>query len=171
MKKLCSLLTVVFAVILPANCFAQKYVKSFPQYGFSIASPVPLSDISAQAGTNFLVNYAGYQDENNRKTAAFYQIMALRLPAGALDYSQAELERIFRNYMESTVVKSFLSKKAISFGYESYPGYEVTAVSNGYNQKGVFFLKGVYIIALTVITNYNMDSRFNSFTNGFKSLN
>lgn len=167
MKRTITLLATIFIFILSLH--AQSYTKSFPQYGFSITSPCKLSDVSAKSNGNFLVNYAGTENENDKAKFAFYQIMAFRLPAGALDYSQSQLNEIFKSFMENNMLKG-ASHKSIRFGYEGYVGYEVLTSANGYKQKGVFFLMGTYVIGLTVISNYNLDARFNKFTNGFKSL-
>ncbi len=168
MKRIVVVFTALFVWTLTLQ--AQSYTKSFPQYGFSITAPCKLSDVSAQSNGNFLVNYAGAENENDRSKFAFYQIMAFRLPAGALDYTQAQLNQIFKSFVEGTLLDGFASHKAIRLGYEGYTGYEVQTTANGYKQKGVYFLKGTYVIGLTVISNYNLDSRFNKFTNGFKSL-
>ena len=58
----------------------------------------------------------------------------------------------------------------ISFGYEGYKGYIGETSHNGMKQKGVIFSKDNYIIALTVITNDNIVTKFNKYTNGFKSV-
>lgn len=168
MKRIVTLLATI--ILFALSLHAQGYTKSFPQYGFSITAPCKLSDVSAKSNSNFLVNYAGTENENDKAKFAFYQIMAFRLPAGALDYNQDQLNKMFRSFMDSNLLDSFSSHKAIRFGYEGYTGYEVQTTTNGYKQKGVFFLKGTYVIGLTVISNYNLDARFNKFTNGFKTL-
>lgn len=159
-----------FLFIWTFSVQAQGYTKSFPQYGFSITAPCKLSDISSQSNDNFLVNFAGAENENDKSKFAFYQITAFRLPAGALDYTQSQLNEIFKVFFESSLMEGFSSQKAIRFGYEGYTGYEVQTTANGFKQKGVFFLKETYVICLTVVSNYNLESRFNKFTNGFKAL-
>ena len=59
--------------------------------------------------------------------------------------------------------------KSVSFGYEGYPGYVGETTHNGLAQKGVIFLKDNYTIALTVMTNDNIEAKFNAYTNGFKT--
>jgi hypothetical protein len=64
----------------------------------------------------------------------------------------------------------FKKYKPIKFSYEEYPGYACETTHNGYRQKGVYFVKENFIIALTVISNNNLEAKFNKFTNCFKSL-
>ena len=64
----------------------------------------------------------------------------------------------------------FKKYKPIKFSYDEYPGYACETTHNGYGQKGVYFVKENYIIALTVISNNNLEAKFNKFTNSFKSL-
>lgn len=64
----------------------------------------------------------------------------------------------------------FNKYKPIKFSYDEYPGYACETTHNGYGQKGGYFVKENFIIALTVISNNNLEAKFNKFTNCFKSL-
>lgn len=144
--------------------------KSFPQYGFSITAPCELEDVSSQSSGNFLLNLGGVTDGNDPVRMAAYQISVVRAPVGYRDLPKEEYERMMDSQLRS-LGRSFKYWNHISFGYEGYNGYVGETTHNGYGQKGVMFVKDNLIIALTVITNNNLEQKFNKFTNGFKTIN
>ena len=141
----------------------------FPQYGFSIDAPCALQDVSAQASGDFLVNYGGVTDGNSREKMAAYQLIVTRAPIGYRDLPKKEYEKLVDEALRAQVQR-FNSYKAIRFSYDEYPGYACETTHNGYGQKGVMFAMDNYIIGLTVISNNNLDAKFNKFTNGFKTI-
>lgn len=141
----------------------------FPEYGFTIAAPCLMKDVSAYSSGNFLINYGGTTDENDPKRMAAYQLIVGRIPIGHKDLSHAKYEKMIDDLLKSQM-QNFKSYKAIKFGYEEYNGYVCETSTNGYAQKGVIFVKDNLIITLTVISNDNLEARFNKFTNGFKSI-
>ncbi len=147
----------------------KKFVKEFPEHGFSIETPCPLKDVSEQSDGDFLVNYAGTTNENDEKKFAFYQVMVTRLPVGYNNLSASEREKMIDRLLEEATYKSE-SAKPIRFSYDNYKGYEMTSHHNGYKQKGVIFSKENLFICLTVISNDRLDEKFNKFTNGFKTI-
>ncbi len=151
------------------NVAESEYRLNFPEYGFSINAPCVMKDVSAHSSGNFLINYGGVTDENNPEKMAAYQLIVIRVPVGYRDFSKEEYGRMVDKALRSQAQK-FKSFKPIRFGYEEYPGYVCETNHNGYGQKGVYFAKENYIIALTVISNNNLNAKFNKFTNGFKSL-
>ena len=68
------------------------------------------------------------------------------------------------------MMKNFHNCTPVLFGYEEYIGYVGECTHNGYKQKGVMFWKENYIICLTVISNDNLEEKFNKFTNSFKTI-
>ena len=156
----------------PAN--ARTYVEkgfrlSFPEYGFSLDAPCEMKDVSAHSSGDFLINYGGVTDGDNPEKMAAYQLIVIRVPVGYKDLSKDEYEKMVDKALKMQAQK-FKVFKPIRFSYDEYPGYACETTHNGYGQKGVYFVKENYIIALTVISNNNLEAKFNKFTNCFKSL-
>lgn len=141
----------------------------FPQYGFSIDAPCVMEDVSAQASGDFLINYGGVTDGNSREKMAAYQLIVTRVPIGYKDLSKEQYEEAVDKALRSQVQR-FKSFNPVRFSYDEFPGYACETTHNGYGQKGVMFAVENYIIALTVISNNDLDAKFNKFTNGFKRI-
>lgn len=156
----------------PANAktnVEKEFRLSFPEYGFSLDAPCEMKDVSAHSSGDFLINYGGVTDGNSPEKMAAYQLLVIRVPVGYKDLSKDEYEQMVDKALRMQVQK-FKKYKPIRFSYDEYPGYACETTHNGYGQKGVFFVKENYIIALTVISNNNLEAKFNKFTNCFKSL-
>ena len=156
----------------PAN--ARTYVEkgfrlSFPEYGFSLDAPCEMKDVSAHSSGDFLINYGGVTDGDNPEKMAAYQLIVIRVPVGYKDLSKDEYELMVDKALRMQAQK-FKKYKPIRFSYDEYPGYACETTHNGYGQKGVYFVKENYIIALTVISNNNLEAKFNKFTNCFENL-
>ena len=141
----------------------------FPEYGFAITTPCQMKNVSAYSSGDFLINYGGTTDENDPKRMAAYQLIVVRVPIGFKDMPRAKYEKMVDEQLKLRV-QHFKSYKAIKFGYEEYNGYACETTTNGYAQKGVMFVKDNLVITLTVISNDNLEAKFNKFTNGFKTL-
>lgn len=144
------------------------YTYEFNEYGFTLKAPCRMEDVSSQAKGDFLVNYGGVTNQDDPKTMAAYQLIVSRLPVGYRDLPKEEIESKVDEIIKSQM-SGMNNLKSISFGYEGYKGYVGETIHNRLKQKGVIFLKDNYTIALTVMTNDNLEARFNSFSNGFKS--
>jgi hypothetical protein len=156
----------------PANAktdVEKKFRLSFPEYGFLLDAPCEMKDVSAYSSGNFLVNYGGVTDGNSPEKMAAYQLLVIRVPVGYKDLSKDEYEKMVDKALRMQAQR-FKKYKPIKFSYEEYPGYACETTHNGYRQKGVYFVKENFIIALTVISNNNLEAKFNKFTNCFKSL-
>lgn len=145
------------------------YTHDFNEYGFTLKAPCKMEDVSSQAKGDFLVNYGGVTNQNDPGNMAAYQLIVSRLPVGYRDMPKEELESKVDEIIKSKM-SGMNNLKSISFGYEGYKGYVGETSHNGLKQKGVIFLKDNYTIALTVLSNNNLEAKFNSFTNGFKSV-
>lgn len=145
------------------------YTYDFSKYGFTLEAPCKMEDVSSMAEGDFLVNYAGGINPNNPSTLAFYQLIVIRFPIGYKDLPKEE----FESFADETLKSQFSGMnnlKHVSVGYEGYNGYVGETTHKGYNQKFIAFFKGDYLITLTVISNDNLEAKFNRFTNGFKSV-
>ena len=141
----------------------------FSDYGFILKAPCQMEDVSAQASGDFLLNYGGVTNAGDPKKMTAYQLVVTRLPIGYKDVDEDELKNKIDGLIKSQM-SSMKNVAPISFGYEGYKGYVGETSHNGMKQKGVIFSKDNYIIALTVITNDNIVTKFNKYTNGFKSV-
>lgn len=146
-----------------------EFTEVFESVGFSISTPCELRDVSSQSQGDFLINYGGVENPNNQETMAAYQVVVSRIPVGYRDVPKDQLDTYLEGILENTISK-FSNVEKIKFGYEDYPGYVCYTLHNGLKQKAVIFIKGEYIICLTLITNKDIESRFNRFTNGFKTI-
>lgn len=151
-----------------ANLSIDDY-QYFNECGFAIKAPCLLEDVSQQASGNFFLNYGGVINEGNPSRMAAYQVIVNRLPIGYKDLSKHELSNLVDDLMKKGL-GGFSNNKAIKFSYNEYPGYVAECTTKGYAQKGVMFWKDNFIICLTVITNDELDKKFNKFTNSFKDI-
>lgn len=149
--------------------FENNYTLDFSEYGFILKAPCQMEDVSAQTSGDFLVNYGGVTDVDDPNKMTVYQLLVTRLPIGYKDVDEKELTNKIDDLIKSQM-SSMKNVTPISFGYEGYKGYIGETSHNGMKQKGVIFSKDNYIIALTVITNDNIVTKFNKYTNGFKSV-
>jgi hypothetical protein len=150
--------------------FKEYGYQVFEEYGFVIKAPCMLKDVSEQVGGDFVLNCGGIENENNPFKTVFYQLMLSKLPVGYRDIPENEMKSKVDAKLKASM-KQFKNVKAISFGNESYPGYVGDTSFNGYKQKGLMFFKENYIFALTIITNNDLESKFNQFTNSLKFIN
>lgn len=147
-----------------------NYTQNFDGLGFSITTPCELEDVSARASGDFIINYGGVKNPNDRANMAAYQVIVTNLPVGYKDLTKAQLE-VFVDKALKNAVLGLTNVKKIYFSDEGYPGYIGYSNHNGLKQKGVMFFKEPNIIALTLMTNNNLEEKFNKFTNGFKTIN
>lgn len=146
-----------------------EYTKTFPEYGFSITAPCKLEDVSAHSKGNFLVNLGGFTDGNDVTKMAAYQFIVTRLPVGYKNLSKSELSNKVDDMLRQQVA-NFNNVEPIKVGYEGFPGYVGYTEHNGLQQKGIMFVVNNYIIAMTVMTNSDLEAKFNKFSNGFRIL-
>lgn len=151
------------------DALRSDYHLDFPEYGFSIDAPCLMEDVSAQVSGNFLLNYGGVTDGDNREKMAAYQLIVSRAPVGYRDLPKEQYEKNIDDVLRDQVQR-FSKYKAIRFSYDELPGYVCETNHNGYGQKGVMFAMDNYIIGLTVISNDNLESKFNKFTNSFRRV-
>ena len=142
----------------------------FSDYGFALDAPCRMEDVSSEVQGNFLLNYGGVTNGNDLENGAAYQLIVSRVPVGYRNLTKEKYEKVIDKIFQ-TQLTSFDSHKKIKFGYEAFPGYEVTTTHKGYKEKGVMFVKDNLIIALTVISRNDLDRKLNNFTNGFKVIN
>lgn len=188
MKKIIISLSLAFAFSVTTSCQQQgntntntvgeeshsvpnniEYTQSFPEYGFSITAPCKLNDVSAHSRGDFLLNLGGITDENNRAKMAAYQFIVTRLPVGYKNLSKTELSKKVDEMLRQQT-SQFKNSEPIKVGYEELPGYVGYTEHNGLQQKGMMFAYNNYIIAMTVMTNNDLEAKFNKFTNGFKII-
>ena len=146
-----------------------EFTKSFPEYGFSITAPCQLEDVSAHSSGDFLLNLGGVTNENDMQKMAAYQFIVTRLPIGYKNLSKAELSRRIDNMLRQQTSR-FNNVEPIRVGYEEFPGYVGYTQHQGLQQKGMMFAVNNYIIAMTVMTNNDLEAKFNKFSNGFKII-
>jgi len=149
--------------------YYQERDQIFQKYGFAIKAPCLLEDISQQVSGEWLLNYGGIANKESPEKRTFYQLAVNRLPVGYKDIPADKLKSAIDSKIRDTM-KNLKNCKSILFGYEEYQGYVGECITKGYTQKGVVFLKDNYIICLTVISNDNLEEKFNKFTNSFKTI-
>ena len=173
MKRLAvTLFLSIFLVSLNAQTtkdseyYRQKGYQVFPELGIAINAAVKLEDISKIADGDFTLNYAGIESPNTSQQC-FYQIIVSSLPEGYKDYTDTEARDIAMGLISETT-KSLRNTKKIYFSENGYSGICGDCMHNNMRQKGVYFYREGKIYAMTVITNHNLESRYNAFTNSIK---
>lgn len=146
-----------------------EFTKSFPEYGFSIQAPCKLEDVSVHSSGDFLLNLGGVTDGNDMQKMAAYQFIVTRLPIGYKNFSKAELTKKIDDMLRLQT-SHFNNVESIRVGYEEFPGYVGYTTHQGLRQKGMMFAVNNYIIAMTVMTNNDLETKFNKFSNGFKII-
>lgn len=149
--------------------YQERGYQIFQEYGFTIKAPCLLEDVSQQVSGEFLLNYGGITEKDNPDKITFYQLAVNRLPVGYKDIPADKLKSAIDSKIRDAM-KHLKNCKPILFGYEEYQGYIGECTTKGYNQRGLMFSKDNYIICLTVISNDNIEEKFNRFTNSFKSI-
>jgi len=160
------LISTTFAQTKDASYYRSKGYQVFSQQRVAVKAPVLLQDVSRQASGDFALNYGGVEDEN-KPTMAFYQFMVSDLPAGYRDYTESQLQEIMGDMIKS-MTSSFTNVKKVYVGEEGCIGYVGDTQTQGYKQRGLVFYRKGHTYAVTVITNYQLEQRFNKFTNGVK---
>lgn len=155
-----------FAQAKDASYYRSKGYQVFERFNLAVKAPVKLFDISDQAQGDFAMNYGGVVDDG-KSTMAAYQIMVTNLPHGYLDYSESEIKNLVDDLIKARV-SGFNNVKKIYFGEDDCPGYSMETSIYGYKQKSVMFYRNGHIYAVSVISNYQLEQRFNQFTNGVK---
>lgn len=145
------------------------YTLDFKEYGFVLKAPCKMEDVSIKPNDDFLINYGGITEKDNPSKMAAYQLIVTRIPIGYRDLPKKEYEKLVDEVLKAQA-QNFESYKAIRFNYDEYPGYACETTHNGYGQKSVMFAMDNLIIGLTVISNNNLEVKFNKFTNGFKRI-
>lgn len=141
----------------------------FNECGFAVKTPCLLEDVSQQVSGDFFLNYGGIANKDNPNKITFYQVIVNRLPIGYKNLSKNELDNLVDGLMKKEINR-FSNSKPIKFSYSEYPGYAMECTTKGYGQKGVMFWKDNFIICLTVMTNEDLNEKFNAFTNSFKEI-
>lgn len=147
----------------------KEYTKEFPEYGFSIKTPCKLEDVSAHSSGDFIMNLGGVTDGDDKQKIAAYQFIVTRLPVGYKNLSKAKLSKRIDDMLRQQT-SHLKNVEAIRVGYEGFPGYVGYTTHNGLQQKGMMFAVNNYIVAMTVMTNNDLETKFNKFSNGFKII-
>lgn len=146
--------------------YKSKDYQIFSDYGFVIKAPCVLKDISMQSQGDFALNYGGIFNEDNPSKLVAYQLTIVQLPASYLHMSLSEQNRV-KEKLESQIQKIGIFKE-VKVGHEAYDGYLVESTKDSYKLKGEMFIKDDLIFGLTIITNDDIESKFNSYTNSLK---
>lgn len=149
-----------------ASYYQSKGYQVFSKFRLAVKAPVKLEDVSRQANGDFALNYAGIEDEK-QSTFVLYQVIVSALPVGYQDYSEQQTQNVVESFIKDSM-KGFTNVKKVRFGEEGNIGYVGDTEHNGYKQRGLIFYRKGHTYALTVITNYHLEQRFNRFTNGVK---
>lgn len=143
-----------------------QYKTDFPAYGFSVVAPCLLKDVSDEASGKYLVNYGGILNEYNPQKMVAYQVLVYELNLKYKNISRQEYEKnansLLKKGFENGSVDSF---ELIKFGKYGFPCCKVSTHWNSYKQQTIVFVVENKFIALNVITNDNIDKRFDDFIN------
>lgn len=149
-----------------ASYYRDKGYQIIPHYNFAIKAPCILKDISMQSQGDFTLNYGGILNEDNPSKLVAYQLTIVQLPASYLHMSLSEQNRV-KEKLKSQIQKIGIYKD-VKVGHEGYDGYLVESTQDNYKLKGEMFIKDDLIFGLTVITNDDIESKFNTYTNSLK---
>jgi len=166
MKKIILLwVFLIIPVCISAQNRDESYYRSrgyqvFPEFRFAVNCPAVLKDVSRQSNADFAFNYAGGLNENSRTQLVFYQIMIIKLPVGHREMSKNELQDMLMKRFDMQG-----NGRRVFWGEENYPAYLINYTHNGYTGRGIAVVVNGNIFSFNVITNDDLNSKFNSFTN------
>lgn len=146
-----------------------EFTETFDKLGFSITTPCKLNDVTSQSSGNFIINYGGIEDENDDSRIAFYQVIVTKLT----NENKQLPDKTHYDFIDKSIrkaISNFTNVEKVNFYNDQYIGYIGYSTHNGLNQKSLMFCKNEYIIALTIMTNYNLEERFDKFINSFNVL-
>ena len=146
-----------------AAYYRSKGYQVYEKLGFAIKGKVHLEDVSSRSNADFTLNLGGVEEANTARQC-FYQLMVSALPVGRKDLPDATVKSMVDKKLRE-IMSSFRNVKSIRFSENGYQGYYGETSHNGMPQKGIMFYRDGYVYALTAISNYNLEQRFNVFTN------
>jgi len=142
------------------NYYKSKGFQVFTEFNFAVKSPAVLRDVSRQSSSSFEFNYAGFLNENSETELVFYQITVIKIPVEQKNIPEDEVQKMFRDFFNETV-----SGKPVPWGEEKFPAYVNDYVHNGFTGRGISVLVNGKVYGFNVITNNDLNSKFNSFIN------
>lgn len=140
-----------------ADYYISKGFQIFPQYKLAVKCPVKLTDISSKSKANFDFHYGGV--ENNE---TLYEIIVVNLPLGYYDLTVEEKIKLEQDFLTDkfpgkTVITEMAGKKinanVMEYSHKKGQG------------KGIAFILDGKTYAFNVISNNQVDKKFNSLTN------
>ena len=143
-----------------AAYYKAKGFQVFPEYGFAVKCPCVLEDISMQSPGNNDLAYGCTQNGPSTSTIFFTQIIVKRLPGGYAQASRARRAEA-QEHLFSTIGGTritFLGQAATLKNY----------TSKGVAGRAIAFIKGNTLYTFNMMTNVDLDSRFNSLSNNIK---
>ena len=152
-----------------ASYYRSKGYQVIPEFNIALKAPCKLKDVSRQASGDFDLNYAGAENENNPSKFAGYQIIITRLPVSYKYMSLEDQKAVKKNLLvQAQLMKDY---KKVKVGHEEYEGFVMESSHNGNKLKGLTFIKDDLVLGLVVISNNDLESRFNQFTNSLHFIN
>lgn len=152
-----------------ANYYKERGYHVFTEANIAVRTPCSLNDVSSQASGDFLINYGGVENENDERTFSAYQLIVTRFPVGYNNFSE-DKKQSFREEIFSSAIHGVDNYKRVKVGYEGYDGIIIESSKNGYSLKGETFIKGDFVYGLVVVSNDNLESRFNQYTNSIRFI-
>ncbi|WP_108821832.1 PsbP-related protein [Dysgonomonas sp. Marseille-P4361] len=143
--------------------YRQKGYQIFSQYNLAIKTPITLKDISFQSSNDFDLEYGAIENENNPTKMAVYQLMVIELPISYRASSHQEKEQVRKSILDK--LTQDVSSEYVRFSHEELDAYVAYTTFNGYGSKCIYFFREDYVFCLVVISNNNLNERFNKLTN------
>ena len=144
---------------------SKEITKTFKKYGFSITAPCVLEDLTSH-GLGNDAYFVGTVNPNDPQNATVYQVVVKKVPKSIDECSEAEI-----NEMMDQIRKSgFTNVERLTFSDHKYPGFIGNKRQDGETVRAVMFSKDKYFIVLSVVSNSDLNQKFNQFTNSFKVI-
>jgi len=140
--------------------YKSKGYQVFSDFGFAVKCPVVLKDVSRISNDDFDFNYGGFLNEKSKEKLVFYQITIVKFPVGYKDMPYEEVQKKFMEFINTNA-----KGEPVRWGEEEYPASVHDYVHNGYSGRGISVLVEGKVYGFNVITNDDLNAKFNSFTN------
>lgn len=142
------------------NYYISKGYQVFSNYKFAVNLPVKLTDLSNESRDSHEFNFGGFVNRNSQTNIVFYQIIINSLKNTYNSLSQTE-----KKEFEEKLIKEKIPANHRIINIYGQNTYSFDYKQNNYNAKALFFIRDGKTYGFTIITNDNINEKFENFIN------
>jgi tetratricopeptide (TPR) repeat protein len=143
-----------------------KGYQVFSEYNVAVKCPCVLKDGSQETSQNHNFNFGCVENEHLKSESIFYQLIINKFPDGYKDLSDDKKKETWFKLRDG--LKKAGSSQDVVF--KNTDAVVINYKHNGLDGRSILFVRGNYNYAFNVITNNQIDSKFNYLTNNIEFL-